>query len=201
MTFRATTVFFAAMFASQVALTAVSFADGKKGKDGSTEIRFRADLDPVPLPDVDNIGDGKAHYKKKTGKKGTEEKFKGKVEFPILDIATADDAVFEMHLARLGVDYAVCLLRIKEIEFKYQPGNPVPVGIEAEYVVDVSQRTPLSGTPKLTEKVGSCTALDGTTHLVPAVQEMDTATVFQQGSPSTLLSGTFLANSDHDDHD
>jgi hypothetical protein len=199
MTFKATTVFLAAMFASQVALTAVSFADGKKGKGSSTEISFKADL----IPDLEVLGDGKAQYKKKTGKKGSEEKFKGKVEFSVLDVATAEDMVFEMHLARgtPPADYAVCLLRIKEIEYKYQSGDPVPVEVEAEYVVDVNQKTPVSGTPKLSEKVGNCTV--GGVPGVPAVQDQDTATVFQQGfTSSTLLTGTFSAKSgDHDDDD
>jgi len=196
MTFKATTVILAAIFASQVALTAVSFADGKKGKGSSTEISFKADLSPA----LDVLGDGEASYKKKTGKKGSEEKFKGQVEFPVLDAAAAEVAVFEMHLARGGTEYAVCLLLIKEIEYKYQSGNPVPVEIEAEYVVDVSQKTPVSGTPTLKQKVGSCTV--GGVAGVPAVQDVDTATVFQQGFAGTLLTGTFSANhGDHDDDD
>ena len=195
MTFRAMTLFLAALFASQVATTAVSFADGKKGKEKSTEVKLEAEL----MPALEVFGDGKAHYKKKTGKKGSEERFKGKVEFPVLDAATAEGLVFEMHLARGGTDYAVCVLLIKEIEYKYEAENPVPVAIEAEYVVDVSQRTPLSGSPTLKQKVGSC--LVGGVAGVPAVQELDTATVFQQGFASTLLTGQFVAHSGHDDDD
>jgi len=202
MTGKATTVFLAAMFASQVALTAVSFADGKKDKGSSTKINLRADLAPPPAApvaaDVSGEVGGEAKYSKKTGKKGTEDKFKGEVEFPVLDAASAQAAVYDMllfHASDLVNPYAVCSLVIKEIEFEYQSGNPpVLVEIEAEYGVGVSQKTVPPSLPTLKQKVGSCTVF-------PVVQAGDTATVFLQGDTlSPLLTGTFSADSgDHDD--
>src|SRR3989304_1927414 len=152
MTGKATTVFLAAVFASQVALTAVSFADGKKGKGGSTEINFKAELAPPPVgpvaADVNGEVGGEAKYSKKTGKKGIEEKFTGEVEFPVLDADSAQAAGYDMHLARITppattpADYAVCSLVTKEIDFEYQSGNPpLLVGMEGEYAVKVSQKT------------------------------------------------------------
>jgi hypothetical protein len=99
-----------------------------------------------------------------------------------------------MHLARGGLEYAVCSLTIKEIEFKYQPGTPpVPVGIEAEYEVSASQKTPVGGVPTVSQTVGSCVPA------VPAVLELDTVTVVQQGIGTTLLTGTFLSSTGEED--
>ncbi len=216
MTGKAMTVFIAAMFASQVALTAVSFAKGKKGKGGTsttttTVVSLKAKLAPVPPPttpvaaDLSGECEGQAKYKNKTTTKlsppstSTEESFTGEVECPFLVVDDALTAVVEMHLARGGVDYAVCSLVIKEIEFEYNSGSPlVPVGIEGEYAVKVSQKSPPTP-PTMKQKVGGCTDTLGTTQLVPAVQKDDTATVFLNGAP--LLTGPFGLSSRSDDDD
>jgi len=231
MTGKAMTVFIAAMFASQVALTAVSFADGKKGKGKttvtSTVTSFKAKLAPVPPPttpvaaDLSGECEGQAKYKKKVTTKtpplpalpstSTEESFSGEVACPILDMALVSTDVYDMHLARGGVDYAVCSLVIKEIEFEYSKLDPmVPAGAEGEYVVKVSQKT--VGTPPVTTlkpKVGGCmvTGTDPVTGLpvsmsgVPAVQLNDTATVFLNAGATPVLTGMFSATSDSDDDD
>ena len=223
MTGKATTVFLAAVFASQVALTAVSSADGKKGKGKttvtSTVTSFKAKLAPVPPPttpvaaDLNGECEGQAKYKKKVTTKtpplpalpstSTEESFTGEVECPILDVALALIDVYDMHLASGGVDYAVCSLVIKEIEFEYSKLDPmVPAGIEAEYAVKVSQKT--VGTPPVTtlkQKVGGCTAVDLITAVVPAVKLGDTATVFLNAGATPVLTGTFSATSGSDDDD
>ena len=217
MTGKATTVFLAAMFASQVALTAVSFADGKKGTSSttvsSTVTSFKAKLTPpvvVGPVAADLIGEceGEAKYKKKVTIKTpllpalptttTEESFSAEVECPILDVLLASTDVYGMHLARGGAEYAVCSLVIKEIEFEYSKLDPmVPAGMEGEYAVNVSQKT--AGTPPVTtlkQKVGGCTdAVGGTTQLVPAVQVGDTATVFLNGGLTPVLTGTFVVGS------
>ena len=211
MTGKATTVFLAAVFASQVALTAVSFADGKKGKGKttvtSTVTSFKAKLAPVPPPttpvaaDLSGECEGEAKYEKKITTKtpplpalpstSTEESFTGEVECPILDVLGALTDVYDMHLARGGVDYAVCSLVIKELEFEYQSGNPpLLVGMEGEYAVNVSQKTVPPSLPTLKQKVGSCTVF-------PVVQAGDTATVILQGdlTLTPLLTGTFVPSS------
>ncbi|MDP2606125.1 MAG: hypothetical protein Q8S00_26585 [Deltaproteobacteria bacterium] len=223
MTGKATTVFLAAMFASQVALTAVSFADGKKGKGKttvtSTVTSFKAKLAPVPPPttpvaaDLSGECEGQAKYKKKVTTKtpplpalpstSTEESFSGEVACPILDMALVSTDVYDMHLARGGVDYAVCSLVIKEIEFEYNSGSPlVPVGIEGEYAVKVSQKSPPTP-PTVKQKLGGCTAVDLVTAVVPAVKLGDTATVFLNAGATPVLTGTFstTSGSDDDDHD
>jgi hypothetical protein len=210
MTGKATTVFLAVIFASQVALTAVSFADGKKGKGGSTvSTAFKAKLAP-PLGAPGEC-EGEAKYKKKvttitpllgTPTITTVESFTGEVECPILDVVSGSTDVYDMHLARITppattpADYAVCSLVIKEIEFEYQSGNPpLLVGMEGEYAVKVSQKTVPPSPPTLKQKVGSCTVF-------PVVQAGDTATVFLQGyTLSPLLTGTFSATSGDDDDD
>jgi hypothetical protein len=202
MTFKATAVLVATLLASPIVVTQAGFADGKGKSSGkhstgtstvtTTVIQLKADLTPV----LGVTGDGKATYSNKTGTKGTDEKFTGKVEFPVTDLALAEAAVFEMHLARNAAEYAVCSLTIKEIEFKYQPGTPpVPNGIEAEYRVSAKQKTPVGGVPTATELVGSCVPA------VPAVQALDTVTVVQQGVGTTLLTGTFVSGNGEDDDD
>jgi hypothetical protein len=159
------------------------FADGK-GKGGPksgvaiTVVGFKADLSPVVLG---GNGEGEAEYKNKSSTLGTSESFNGEAEFlipdptlGITDLDTAQTALFEMHLARGGTDYAVCTLAIKEIEFKYKLTS---VQIEAEYGVSVSQQTPTGGIPSLSQKVGGC-LLSGGTNGVPTVASGDTATVF-----------------------
>jgi hypothetical protein len=227
MTGKVTTVFLAAMFTSQVALTAVSFADGKKSKSGttvsttvsSTVTSFKAKLAPPTVGgpiDVDLNGEceGEAKYKKKVTTKtpplpalpttSTEESFSGEVECPILtDLATAQADVYDMHLARGGADYAICTLVIEEIEFEYQSGNPpVLVGIEGEYAVKISQKT--VGTPPITtlkQKIGGCTILATGLSGVPVVQDLDTVTVFLNGGLTPVLTGTFGVGSFDDDDD
>jgi hypothetical protein len=143
-----------------------------------TVVGFKADLNPVVLG---GNGEGEAEYKSKSSTLGTSESFKAEAEFSIpdptlgiTDLDTAQSALFELHLARGGTDYAVCTLAIKEIEFEYKPTG---VQIEAEYGVSVSQETPTGGTPSLSQKVGSC-LLSGGTNGVPTVASGDTATVF-----------------------
>ena len=215
MTGKAPTVLLAAIFASQVALPAASFADGKKGKGGtttSTVINLKATLALPPPPplappaDVSGVCEGEAKYKNKTTtftpplpalpSTTTEVTFAGEVECPVLDLAVAPTDVYDMHLARGSVDYAVCSLVIKEIEFEYNKSNPmVPAGMEGEYAVNVSQKT--VGTPPVTtlkQKVGGCTAAaGGLVQLVPAVQKDDTANVFLNGGSTPLLTGVFVA--------
>ena len=218
MTGKATTVFLAAMFASQVALTAVSFADGKKGNGGTsttTVTSFKAKLTPPPPPTgpvaVDLIGEceGEAGYKKKVTVKTlpaptttTQESFSGEVECPVTDVGTAQGVEYDMHLANPTTgEYAICTLVIKEFEFKYLSGNPPQTlaEIEGEYAVKVSQKMVSPAiTPTVTVKIGGCTdALGGTTQLVPAVQKDDTAIVVLHGdlTLTPLLTGIFVVGS------
>jgi hypothetical protein len=215
MTGKATTVFLAAVFASQVALTAVSFADGKKGKNSNTvTTNLKAKLAPIPSTppvdaDLNGECEGEAKYKKKVTTKttppstSTEESFSGKVECPILtDLTTAQADVYDMHLFHstdLVNAYAICSLVIKEFEFEYQSGNPpVLVGIEGEYAVKVSQKT--VGTPPVTtlkQKVGGCTIVATGLSGVPAVEVNDTADVFLNSVK--VLTGNFGAGSFDDD--
>ena len=209
MTGKATTVFLAAIFASQVALPAVSFAGGKKGTSSSTVINFKAKLAPPPATpvaaDVSGECEGEAKYKMKTTtitpppalpSTSTEETFTGEVECPVLDLAVAPTDVYDMHLLRAGADYAVCSLVIKEIEFEYNKANPmVPAGMEGEYAVNVSQKTVPPSLPTLKQKIGGCTDAGLVNQLVPAVQLGDTATVFLHPDTLTpLLTGTFVAS-------
>lgn len=193
MTFKATAVLLATLLAAPVIMTQASFADSK-GKSSTTtssatttETKLKARLTPA----LGLIGEGEAEYKNKVSSKGTEEKFSGEVEFPVTDLIAAQANVFEMHLARLGAEYAVCSLVIKEIEFKYQAGNPVPVAIEAEYEVSASQKTPVGGVPTVSQKVGNCAPA------LPAVQALDTVTVVQEGFSLPLLTGTFQLDLSH----
>ena len=216
MTGKVTTVFIAAIFASQAAMTAVSFADGKKGKGSSTVINLKAELAPPPagpvVADVSGVCEGEAKYKNKTTTftpplpalpfTTTEVTFAGEVECPITDPVAAQAVMYDMHLANASGDYAICTLVIKEIEFEYQSATPpaVPslVGMEGEYGVNFSQKT--AGTPPVTtqkQKVGSCTDPSGAPLLsFPVVVVNDTATAFAHGDTLTpLLKGPFLSSS------
>jgi hypothetical protein len=203
MTGKATTVFLAVIFASQVALTAVSFADGKKGKGGSTvSTAFKAKLAP-PLGAPGEC-EGEAKYKKKvttitpllgTPTITTVESFTGEVECPILltDLVTAQGDVYDMHLARGGSDYAVCSLVIKEFEFEYESDPLVPAGVDGEYGVNVGEKSPPTP-PTLTAKVGGC-MLPDLTPAFPVVAAGDTVNVFLH--PDTLiplLTGIFVVS-------
>jgi hypothetical protein len=192
MTGKATTVFLAAMFASQVALTAVSFADGKKGKSSFTVTNFKAKLAPPLGAPVEC--EGEAKYTKKVSNPpalpSTEEAFNGEVECPVSDVGLAQSDVYDMHLfhaADLLNPYAVCSLVIKEFEFEYQSDPLVPAGVEGEYVVSVSQKTTLK------QKVGRCIITETGLAGVPAVQATDTVNVFLHPDTLTpLLTGTFM---------
>jgi hypothetical protein len=192
MTGKAMTVFLAAMFASQVALTAVSFA---KGQSSSTVTHFKAKLAP-PLGAPGEC-EGGAKYTKKVNNitLAAAETFTGEVECPILtDLVTAQDDVYDMHLARGGTDYAVCSLVIKEFEFEYQSNPLVPAGVDGEYGVNVGEKSPPTP-PTLTTKVGGCTLPDLVTPAFPVVAAGDTVNVFLHPDTVTpLLTGIFVVS-------
>ncbi len=151
---------------------------------------FKADLNPAT---VGGKGEGEAQYKLRSSVQGTSESFEAEVEFPIpdasvgiTDLVTAQNALFELHLFHGASEYAVCTLPITEIEFKYKPTG---VQVEAEYGVSVSQQTPTSGTPVLSEKVGTCTL--GAVPGVPTVAANDTAVVVLSGTSTPILTGVF----------
>jgi hypothetical protein len=187
-------IFFAAVFAAQAAPTAVSFARGRS--DGpTTSTNLRAKLVSAPGAPVEC--EGEARYAKKVNslRSTSAESFSGKVECPADDPATAQTDVYDMHLARGGVDYAVCTLVIKELDFEYKSDPLVADGIDADYAVNVGQKSP--PTPPLpSAKVGGCTVPDSIAPVVPAVQAGDTATVFLHPDAVTpVLTGTFVIGS------
>jgi hypothetical protein len=197
---KATAVFLATMFASQVALTAMSFA---KGNNSSTTTNFKAKLAP-PVGSPSEC-EGGAKYTKKVNNTtlATVESFTGAVECPILltDLVTAQGDVYEMdlfHAADLVNPYAVCTLVIKEFDFEYESDPLVPAGAEGEYAVSVGQKSPPTP-PTVTTKVGGCTIIATGLPGVPAVvggATGDTANVFLQSNPSTLLlTGKFVVSS------
>ena len=75
--------------------------------------------------------------------------------------------------------------------------------MEGEYAVKVSQKSPPTP-PTLKQKVGGCQVITGTDPIsllpvfgsgVPAVQDLDTATVFLNGGLTPVLTGTFVVSS------
>ncbi len=188
-------LFFAAVFAAQAAPSAVSFAKGPGGAKTTTTTGFKAKLRP-PVGSLSEC-EGKAQYSKKvnTLTLASSESFEAEVECPAVDPASAQADVYDLHLANAGVDYAVCTLVIKEIEFQYDSDPLVSDGLEAEYAVKIGQKSPPTP-PVPTAKVGGCTLPDLVTPVVPAVQAGDTASVFLHPDTTTaLLTGTFVIGS------
>ena len=193
MTGQVTAVFLAAMFASQVTLTAASFAKSSGGSGSFTLTNFNAPLAPAPGAPV--VCEGGAKYSKRVNNltAALVETFTAGVECPIItDLATAQADVYDMHLAGISGEYAVCSLVIKEFEFEYKSNPLVPDGVVGEYAVSVGKKSPPTP-PTLTLKVGGCTLPGLVTPVLPVVAAGDTVDVFLYGT--RLLTGKFVVGS------
>jgi hypothetical protein len=181
-----------------------AFAGSKGNKS-----ELRAKLVPAGSVLVEDF-DGKVKYKKKASKKGSEEEIEAKVESelpnPTLGINDENSAADASFLLRIfqGTTTTLkgtCILLIKEIEFEYEGGTTL-IGFEAEYAAKVKEKTPLSGLPTLSKKVGTCQVLPAAVDGIPDVVIGDTAAIYDSTGSTLFLSGVFQSGKhDDDDHD
>ena len=196
-------ILLAGLLGSSLSNSSISFAGGKGNKS-----ELQAKLVPAGTVLVED-SEGKVKYKKKASKKGSEEEIEAKLEselpnptLGINDENSAADASFLLKIFQgtTATLKGTCILLIKEIEFEYEGGTTL-VGFEAEYAAKVKEKTPLSGLPTLSKKVGTCQVLPAAVDGIPDVVIGDTAAIYDSTGSTLFLSGVFKSGKVDDDDD
>jgi hypothetical protein len=148
-----------------------SKSEGKSYNEAS-HVKLRAKL--LPATGLTEEISGAARYEKKSGSKGSEEKFLSRIKLPIpsstLEISTADlDALFSMtFLLKISqvtttgtppvstlVEKGSCTMLLKQLELEYEQGNVLDE-LHAEYKLGLKEKMKGTGTPELKKKIGGC---------------------------------------------
>lgn len=164
-----------------------SSGGGSSKKDDESKAELKAKL--IKAAGVTSTG--KAKFKSETKKGKNESRLQINVKIPegstnpaMPTLADADSLDIRIDLARSGTAYAVCYMDLDDDDEDHTVKG-VPA---VEFKVDVRNKK-----SKLQVKKGSCDtdlATDGIQSGLPAVQDGDTVSVYEEGQ-AAFLSGTF----------